>query len=84
MGGVHHHAERTGLRAEHLIIAGFQIGFVKLRMLASSSTIRILYLLLPIVLTPSFQSKAEYRAAATSIFCGNVTAVRLDDGGAHR
>ena len=29
MGGVHHHAERTGLRAEHLIIAGFQIGFDK-------------------------------------------------------
>ena len=29
MGGVHHHAERTGLRAEHLIVAGFQIGFDK-------------------------------------------------------
>ena len=29
MGGVHHHAERTGFRAEHLIVAGFQIGFDK-------------------------------------------------------
>ena len=53
-------------------------------MLASSSTIRILNLLLPIVLTPSFQSKAEYRTVAASVFCGDVTAVRLDDGGAHR
>lgn len=26
MGGIHHHAQRTGFRAEHLIIAGFQIG----------------------------------------------------------
>ena len=29
MGSVHHHAKRTGLRAEHLIVAGFQIGFDK-------------------------------------------------------
>lgn len=29
MGGVHHYAERTGLRAEHLIVTGFQIGFDK-------------------------------------------------------
>ena len=27
MGSVHHHAERTGLRAENLIVAGFQICF---------------------------------------------------------
>ena len=29
MGSVHHHAERTGFRAEHLIVTGFQIGFDK-------------------------------------------------------
>ena len=29
MRGVHHHAERTGLRTEHLIVTGFQIGFDK-------------------------------------------------------
>ena len=27
MGSIHHHAERTGLRAENLIVAGFQICF---------------------------------------------------------
>ena len=59
-----------------------RLALIKLLMLASSSTIRILYLLLPIVLTPSFQSKAEYRAAALPIFRSNLAAVRLDDGGA--
>ena len=29
MGGIHHHAKLAGFRAEHLIVAGFQIGFDK-------------------------------------------------------
>ena len=29
MGGIHHHAKLAGFRAEHLIVAGFQIDFDK-------------------------------------------------------
>ena len=29
MGGIHHHAKLAGFRTEHLIVAGFQIGFDK-------------------------------------------------------
>ncbi len=83
MGSIHHYPERTGLRTEHLIVAGFQIGFDKASDVGLVLYNQNLELLLLIVLTPSFQSKAEYRTAALSVFYGNVTAVRLDDGGAH-